>query len=65
MDRKQILDKEFFKRNDLKKALKMSQRVTKYLRKRNEVNTFVDEDVDTTEYRDTADLVDELHTKNY
>jgi hypothetical protein len=65
MDRKQILDKEFFKRNDLKKALKMSQRVTKYLRKRNEVNTFVEEDVDTTEYRDTADLVDELHTKNY
>ena len=65
MDRKQTLESEYFKRNDLKKALKMSQRVTKYIRKRGEVNTFVEEDVDTIEYRDTADLIDELHIKNY
>ena len=65
MDRKQTLDSEYFKRNDLKKALKMSQRVTKYLRKRDEVNTFVEEDINTVEYRNTADLVDDLHIKNY
>lgn len=65
MDRKQTLESEYFKRNDLKKALKLSRRVSKFIRKRDEPNAFVEEDIDTLEFRQTADLVDELHIKNY
>ena len=65
LNRKQILESDYFKRNDLKKADKICGRISRYYKKRGEQNTFVEEDMDTLDYRNTFDKIDALHLKNY
>ena len=50
-----LRDQEFFKRNDLKKAIKLCTRIHRNYRKKGEKSQFVDEDIETLTNRDLSD----------
>ena len=47
--------------NDLKKEIKLRSRISKYHKKKEESSKFVEEDVESPEFKKTADSVAELH----
>lgn len=53
----------------MKRGEKLFKRITRYFRTKKELentpNRFVEEDENTLDYRDTADKIEELHTKNF
>lgn len=51
--------------NDLKKEIKSRERISKYYRKNEEPSKFIEEDVESLEYRQAVDKIAVLHQKNY